>query len=231
VPLGPEQCEVRHGYFVQSVKNALKVFKSRLTHRVFTRIYVKRRWVSGGTLSGAGSTLPETEVVRTELPSLLRTLEVRSMLDIPCGDFNWMRELELSVRYTGADIVAPLIKKNQRLFAGPHRQFFVADVIRHKLPEVDLVLCRDCLVHLSNEDAIKAVRNIKRSGAKYLLVTTYPMRKENVDILTGEWRALNLELAPYHFPPPLRVINENSRADDGKWGDKSLGLWRIVDLP
>ena len=222
---------MRHGYFVQSVKSALKVFKSRLTRRVFTRIYVKRRWISGGTLSGAGSTLPETEVIRTELPSLLRVLEVRSMLDIPCGDFNWMRELEFSVTYIGADIVAPLIEKNQRFFTKPHRKFLVADVIRDNLPEVDLVLCRDCLVHLSNEDAIKAVRNIKRSGAKYLLVTTYPMRKENMDILTGEWRALNLELPPFHFPPPLRVINEKSRADGGKGSDKSLGLWRVVDLP
>ena len=222
---------MRRGDFAQSVKSVLKLFKSRLTRRVFTRIYVKRRWISGGTLSGAGSTFAETEVIRAELPPLLRTLEVRSMLDIPCGDFNWMREMELSVKYIGADIVVPLIKKNRRSFASPHREFLVADVIRDKLPEVDLVLCRDCLVHLSNEDAIKAVRNIKRSGAKHLLVTTYPVRKENVDILTGEWRALNLELPPFRFPPPLRVINENSRADGGKGSDKSLGLWRVVDLP
>jgi hypothetical protein len=221
----------KHGPFVSGVKDLIKVFKSRLTRRVFTRIYTKRRWISGGTLSGSGSMLPETEVIRAELPHLLRDLEARALLDIPCGDFNWMQELDLQADYAGADIVAPLIKENQRRFGSGRRRFFVADVIKDQLPAVDLILCRDCLVHLSNEDAVKAVSNIKRSGARYLLVTTYPTRTDNPAILTGAWRAVNLELPPFGFPPPLRLINENSKVDGGKWNDKSLGLWRVADLP
>lgn len=214
------------------VRNAFKLLKSRFTRRVFTRIYVKRRWRGGGALSGAGSTLDGTAVIRRELPRLLEELRVRSILDIPCGDYNWMRELDLGeVQYIGADIVPPLIEDNRRAFGGPRRRFVVANLIKDPLPRADLVLCRDCLVHLSNEDAARAARNLKRSGARYLLATTYPDRTENPSILTGQWRAVNLQLAPFGFPAPLRLVNENCLEDGGKWKDKSLGLWRVSDLP
>jgi SAM-dependent methyltransferase len=216
---------------IDSAREAIKALKSRFTRRVFTRIYVRGRWRSGGTPSGAGSTLEETEVIRAQLPNVLRELEARSMLDIPCGDFNWMQELDLGkVEYIGADIVAPLIEENRRKFASERRKFLVANVIKDVLPSVDLVLCRDCLVHLSNEDALRGARNIVRSHAKYLLMTTYPTRAENKPILTGQWRAVNLQLPPFGFPPPLRMINENCRVDGGRWSDKSLGLWRVADL-
>ena len=217
---------------IASAREAIKKLKSRFTRRVFTRIYVRGRWRSGGTLSGHGSTRQETEVIRSELPRLLHELGIRSMLDIPCGDFNWMQELDLgAVQYIGADIVSPLIEENRGRFGREGRKFIVANVIRDALPPVDLVLCRDCLVHLSNEDALRAARNAKKSQAKYLLATTYPTRTENKPILTGQWRAVNMQLPPFSFPPPLELINENCRADGGRWADKSLGLWRIADLP
>jgi SAM-dependent methyltransferase len=222
---------VKRGPLVQGVKEALKVLKSRLTRRVFTRIYLKRRWISGGTSSGAGSTLSQTAVLRAELPGLLRGLGVRSMLDIPCGDFNWMRELDLPVQYIGADIVGPLIAENARNFGSARRTFVVANLIKDDLPKADLILCRDCLVHLSNEDATRAVRNMKRSRATYVLVTTYPARTENKAILTGAWRPVNLALPPFSFPPPMSMINERCTESAGEYADKSLGLWRIADLP
>ena len=100
------------------------------------------------------------------------------MLDAPCGDFFWMKELDIGpVDYAGADIVAPMIEENRKRFGGEKRRFFVAYLIRDRLLPVDLILCRDCLIHLSNEDALKALQNIKRSGARYLLTTTYPERQ------------------------------------------------------
>src|SRR5439155_1645639 len=138
-----------------------------------------------------------------------------------CGDFNWMQHLNLGpVDYIGADIVAALIEENRRMFGSERRKFLVANVIKDTLPAVDLILCRDCLMHLSNEDVVKAIRNLKRSGAMYLLTTTYTARGENAAILTGQWRAVNLELPPFGFPAPLRLINEHCREDGGRWTDK-----------
>ncbi len=44
------------------------------------------------------------------------------------------------------------------------------------------------------------------------------------------WRALNLQAAPFDFPPPDRVIVEPCSELDGACSDKSLGLWNIAAL-
>lgn len=82
------------------------------------------------------------------------------------------------------------------------------------------MLCRDCLVHLSFVDIVRALNNIKRSGISYLLTTTFPDCDRNEDTVTGDWRVLNLERPPFSF-------TEGGR----EFRDKSLGLWLVRDLP
>jgi hypothetical protein len=94
-----------------------------------------------------------------------------------------------------------------------------------------MILCRDCLVHFAFDDVFRALRNIAGSGAAYLVTTHFAGDRDNRDIVTGEWRPLNLERQPFHFPRPLRVITENCTEDHGIYADKSLGVWRISDLP
>jgi hypothetical protein len=43
--------------------------------------------------SGNGSTLVQTAVIRDEIPLLFKELNIKSVLDAPCGDFNWMKEI------------------------------------------------------------------------------------------------------------------------------------------
>jgi hypothetical protein len=97
---------------------------------------------------------------------------------------------------------------------------------------VDLILCRDCLVHLPLADAVNAVDNLRRSGSQYLLTTTFVNRDDNRDIpAAGGWRPLNLRRPPFNFPDPLLVLDERCTAGDGKYADKSLGLWLLASLP
>ena len=72
--------------------------------------------------------------------------------------------------------------------------------------------------------------NIKRSRILYLLTTTFPDCEENEDITTGDWRLLNLERPPFNLPPPIQLINEGCSESNGKYSDKSLGLWLIEDI-
>jgi len=191
------------------------------------RMYVRQQLES---LSGPGSTLEETRVIRAQIPILLANLDVKVLLDIPCGDFHWMKEVELKMdRYIGADVLADLIRANKEKFERTNRTFLRLDLTVDDLPEADLVFCRDCLVHLSFADIFRAFANIKRSGATYLLTTTFPSVGENLDILTGEWRRLNLEMDPFNLPAPLRLLNEECTIP--LYSDKSLGLWRVSDLP
>ncbi len=200
------------------------------TRETFTRIYTERAWGDGESASGAGSSLMETRVIRDTIPPLLASLGCRSLLDLPCGDFHWMRHVALDgIQYRGGDIVEPLIARNRELYGGQHRSFETLDLFAGPLPRVDVVLCRDCLGHLSHADGRRALANIKASGSRYLLTTTYPAiipsRGLNTSIKTGQWYAINLEAAPFRLPPPVQLLNEGCPVVG--FEDKSLGLWPV----
>jgi hypothetical protein len=195
---------------------------------VFAEHFRKNRWGSAESVSGMGSTLEQTQVVRQALPELVKSHAIRSMLDIPCGDFNWMQILDLRLKYIGADIVEELVLANQEKYGDPDKIFMRLNLVTDELPRADLVFCRDCLFHFSFAHARQALENIKRSGAKYLLATTNIRQDNNRDIVTGEWRRLNLQRPPFNLPEPLLLIDEKS--PDPAASDKHLGLWRVADL-
>ena len=200
---------------------------------MFTKIYNANIWGSAESISGTGSELIQTKTLIKELGKLLNDLEVKKVLDIPCGDLLWMQQVDLSkVEYVGADIVKKLIKKNQVQYReNRHFRFEVLNLIRDPLPPSDIIINRDCLVHLSFADMFAALKNIKSSGCKYLLSTTFPEHPVNVDIITGSWRTINLQEQPFNFPPPVFVINENCTEGDGAYKDKSMALWEISKIP
>lgn len=207
-----------------------RLFAGTRRRRRFEAHYETNYWRDSASRSGPGSSLEQTAAIRRELPVLCRTLGIRSILDVPCGDFHWMRSVELDdVRYVGIDIVGPLIRANRGTFGGPGRQFLQDDIVRRVPPRADLVLCRDLLVHLPFADAMTALRHLKRSGSTWLLTTTFAARDHN-DELAGDWRTLNLEKPPFDFPPPTRLVNEDCTQEGGRYGDKSLGLWRLAEL-
>jgi SAM-dependent methyltransferase len=182
------------------------------------------------SVSGPGSEADQVKVIVRELPNFFRELAVSSILDIPCGDFHWMRTVDLgSIRYIGADIVEELVRRNQQ-FAEGNRSFIHADLLKDELPRVDLVFCRDCLVHLSFSDIRQALRNICASGSRYLLTSHFMDREKNGEINTGEWRPLNLTLPPFRFPPPIRILVEGCTEQDFRYTDKALALWNIDEI-
>jgi SAM-dependent methyltransferase len=197
----------------------------RYMEEIFARIYRNDIWRDGESLSGWGSTLEETEVIRRELPVLLSRFGVKSLLDAPCGDCNWIRRVDLDgIEYTGVDVVAQIVETNRRRYGGTGKTFLRLDLTREQAPPVDAILCREMLIHLSLDDGFKVLKNFRRSGAAYLFITTYPAVRENIDICTGHWRWLNMELPPFGFPPPIELIVEHDRVG------RSLGVWRICDL-
>lgn len=199
--------------------------RARSTEAVFADVYRKNLWGDPESVSGRGSTLARTEVIRRALPALLESVGARSLLDAPCGDFNWMRHVELGVvEYVGADVVPELVARNRAAYARPGRSFVVADVVKDRLPRADVILCRDCFIHLSFRDIHSALANFKRSGSAFLLATTHASVAENEDIPTGGWRSVNLRLPPFNLPEPRQLIVE-----DAELG-KCLGLWSLGEL-
>jgi hypothetical protein len=175
---------------------------------VFADIFTHNRWNDGESASGVGSNSRYTSRLRKALPRLLRKYAVRSILDAPCGDFAWMKSVPLDpqTRYLGGDIVRELVERLEREFGSDQRRFTYLDVISSVLPPADLMICRDCFIHLSNADVRKALENFARSEIKFILTTTYRFGRINADIATGQFHALNLEAPPFSLPPPSETI-------------------------
>lgn len=198
------------------------------TRQVFRRIYEANVWETEETRSGPGSTLVATEAIRTHLPAVLASLQARSLLDIPCGDFHWMGQVDLSALdlYIGADIVPELVADLERSHGTPKRQFRCLDLCGEPLPPVDVILCRDVFLHLSHDLIRAALRNIIATDARHLLASTYPDVTFNPDIRTGLSRPVNLQRPPFSLPPPERLL-----PDPGVHVDRrALGLWDIEKL-
>lgn len=197
---------------------------------IFTEIYKTNGWKDNESVSGRGSTLENTIIARTALKSILGRYDIKSMLDIPCGDSHWMSTVDLGdVKYLGADIVPELVELCRDKNRGkPYREFVRLDVTKDDLPRVDLVFCRDMFGHFSNAEVKKALHNIRLSGSKYLMATTFPNFEENMDIKTGAWRPINLDHY-FGLPRPIEMINEQCMDGNGQFADKSLGLWRLGD--
>lgn len=237
---------VASAYREHTVRRALS---KKTPESLFTEYYESNEWGGCTSRSGPGSELEVTAGFRDRLPVIWRQLSAYSILDIPCGDFVWMRNVDLAgFSYLGVDVVAPVIERNIRDYARDGVAFRRIDLVNEPLPRADLIFCRDCLVHFSFEDTKRALANIRASGATWLMTTQFPETRANVDIVTGQWRPLNFFLPPFNFPVPHMMLQEISEpafqtlqkrwrlsspaqaALLAQWRDKSIAIWRVSDL-
>ncbi|MEI6139822.1 MAG: class I SAM-dependent methyltransferase [Mariniphaga sp.] len=194
--------------------------------RLFTYYYKTNKWGNQESLSGPGSSLAATLNIRRQLPKLIEDLKINRLLDAPCGDFHWFKLVKIpsDTDYIGGDIVKEAIESNKNQYSKPNVKFIHIDIINDTLPIADLWLCRDTLFHFSNDDILKVLANLKKSKIHYLLTTTFPDIVYNQDIVTGEYRPINLEMDPFKLPCPQQYIDDS---DDGHQG-KKLGLWKLL---
>lgn len=194
---------------------------------VFETIINQGQWRAGATVCGNGSTMSYTDNIRKELKPLLERHNIKSMFDAPCGDYGWMSNTDLpaNFRYIGGDIVGSLIEKNKQQY--PSVEFCTVDITQDALPDVDVLFCRDCLIHFSHEDIRRFFENFVRSNIKYLLMTSYK-DSNNEDIRTGGFRGVNFNRAPYDFEAPIDSMEDWISG----YAPRAMCLWKretIVD--
>jgi hypothetical protein len=153
------------------------------------------------SMSGPGSSLEATAEIREWLPWILEKLGAKSMADVPCGDHHWLATVDIPCGYHGYDLLPELVEANRYGF--PARRFDVLNAISD-VPDGDVILCRDLLVHLSLEHAACVLARFRESGARYLLLTTYPGVK-NHELSQSHpgwgWRPLDMEAEPFRLVP------------------------------
>ena len=174
------------------------------------------------SVSGTGSTMPATRLLRERLARVLARLQIRRLLDAGCGDRGWIGEIAADLDdYLGVDVLEEL----QSVGDQPSLRFRVANIIEDALPQMDAVLCRDCLTQLPLEAARRALGNLASTGARYVIATTFPSVQDNRPSGFGGWRPLNLCLPPFDLPPPIQLVAERAPHPDDKYQDKALGIW------
>ncbi len=206
--------------------------------QAFEKAAAANYWSDTDSVSGPGSNMQQTRVIRQQIPLLLEKYGVTNILDAPCGDLFWIKEIlpllmQNGIQYHGADIVTGIIEKHRQTFATYKAAFHIIDLTKGPVPKADLILTRDCFIHLSYQNIYSILRNYQQSSSRYLLVSTYTnagRKNFNVADFYLHGRMLNLQKFPFYFGNPIDLIVEECTENDGINADKSLGLWELEKL-
>jgi hypothetical protein len=196
---------------------------------IFSKIYEDNVWVEKmeqENLSGVGSTKDATSDLVVQLASFLRDVECRQLVDIGCGDFNWMQNVEGDFNYLGIDVVPQLIEAHQARYANDKRRFICMDATLSAIPSGDVAICREVLFHLSFRDGLLLLNNIKAAGFKYVLLTHDVSIWFNSDIRSGDFRLINLTISPYRLCKPMYQLR-----DEKVSVGRTLSVWPGEVLP
>jgi hypothetical protein len=164
------------------------------------------------TVSGYGSYVSKTKNCREFIEKIIKKYDIQTINDCPCGDINWMKLVNLQgVAYSGFDVINEIVDQNTVNYQD--KAFYHVDAIEDVLPISDLIISREFLGHLHNENIKKVLKNFYESGAKYLLTTNYNNLTENRDYnpaLHWGFREINLEIEPYNLKNRLDSVKETS---------------------
>lgn len=213
---------------------------------VFTNIYENFGFGSTESRSGPGSTLQETESLRNKIVELVKQKKIKTVVDIPCGDFHWMKEIVHNFEsYIGGDIVPEAIELNNETYRTDKVKFFEFDLLKNPIPKADLLIIRDVIGHFPLDDGLKIVDNILNSECEYLLSTTWAKKidgnwskcdegsidRENEGVDYGRFYPVNLMSEPFNLPEPEEYLEEETFVHNYEKGNrKVLGLWNLSKL-
>ena len=194
---------------------------------IFTKKYEDNSWAGKESRSGPGSSLAANTKLLSLLEEFVKENGIKTILDMGCGDFNWMKHFNFDAvdSYLGIDIVMKMIDKNNELYSSPKIVFKHCDLTDYYIGKYDLIICKDVLVHLSYQDALNIISKIKKSMSRYFLSTTF-YACDNSDIPTGNWRPINLEGDPFNMGKPL-FFGANIEDREDIWSNKSIGIWEL----
>jgi len=163
---------------------------------VFDDIYTENTWLVG---SGLGSLPKSTKGYRKFLQQFIKKYDIKSVVDFGCGDWQFSKFIDWTgVDYRGYDIVKSVVTRNNKKYKQSNIQFYDSPSDWTLLPEADLLVTKDVLQHFSNTDVQRFLEQT-RGKYKYLLITngTNPQERMNEDIVTGEYRPLDVRQSPF----------------------------------
>ncbi len=148
---------------------------------IFTNVYQNKLWGAASPedespfYSGPGSSDPQivdpyVDAVKRFFSSLPPK---KKAVDLGCGDFRvGSRIVDTFDSYTACDVVPELLCFNQSYWRHLPVKFLAVDLVKDEIPTGDVLILRQVLQHLSNEDIVKFTQSIP-PGFSYLLLTEH----------------------------------------------------------
>lgn len=172
------------------------------------------------TYSGPGSLLRNTENLIKFLPNFLFNYKIKSIIDVPCGDFNYMKEINLeNINYNGYDVSENAINRCLK-YKKSNINFAVLDATKQQLMYSDLIVCKDLFLHLSFYYIKIIIKNILNSKCKYFAVSRY----DNGNVINQDQesgcgaRPIEITQEPFNFNykiiEKIRYTNNTSILDE-----------------
>jgi hypothetical protein len=189
-------------------------YKRLSTKDVFAKVYADGIWGRSNDsqqkfFSGTGShDQAVTSVYVGAVRSFVQSLGFRpAAVDLGCGDFQVGAQLrDLFGTYVACDIVPSLVAFNQARYGDLDVDFRVLDLTADPLPAGDVILLRQVLQHLSNEQIKKVVPKLA-TRCKYLVLTEHVPEGDdfvaNLDMPTGPGIRLGLPSGVVLTEPPF----------------------------
>jgi SAM-dependent methyltransferase len=168
-----------------------------MQENTFEQIYRTGFWKSYfGTESGPGSSIECSKQYLDFVQQFCVDNNIKSILDLGCGDFNLMRHFNFDgIVYHGVDVVDFVIQNNIQKYGTPTLTFESASIINYTPKQkYDLVLCKDVLQHLPTNDVV-SILNILTNNLS--LVANDYAENCNQNVPAGKYSPVDLSKPPY----------------------------------
>ena len=202
---------------------------------IFSDIYRNEKWSKlPGEKFGSGSGSHLEKVIAPYINLLLQIVQcnnIRSIVDIGCGDFWIMRQVFSALEknnykyfYSGVDVVEELINYNAKNFGKQNVKFYCCDFAQDDFKIAgELLIIRQVLQHLSNADIEKILQ--KAAAFKFVLVTEsiydgadaiYNVDKVSDYKTRGDFKSgVFLEQPPYNFKNIVHLLKVQGKNGAG----------------
>jgi SAM-dependent methyltransferase len=180
-----------------AVKKWARRVKPATMTSAFSRVYAQDIWEGG---SGRGSTAENTVAYRAFLEQFLRDQDVKSVVDLGCGDWQFSQHVDWQgADYHGVDTVPAVVQENKRRF-GHRARFSHLDISQEALPSADLVLIKDVLQHWPTRTIRDFLPRLKTY--RWAIITNCGLSGPtlNGDIAMTGYRPLDLRQPPFGLP-------------------------------
>ena len=196
----------------------------------------------GKSLSGEGSSHKATQKIVSALNHIIKSADIKCLIDLAHGDLTWMRSIISAndITYIGNDVSKiNLNEPNVKLFRGSMSDKKHMKKIRElwkKTPGNTIILCREVFQHMDHHEVKDALNNIKQftkdktHNKVFFMATNYIYQCElfnSVVIFSGGTNNRNLFQKPWSLPPTCTIDDTHNKITYTTSAQKSMSIWSI----